>query len=153
MQNSSGGCLSDIYILSWSFLYAHYGQKWWYLNKIQYFSQSTIKVVTKVFLKVSALPLIENLIEEKQKFFVAVHQTRRWTVSVKDLLVFFPSYQKSNGFLKQRITNLTLRKRWELAPQKVTYDWKPGLTFWPASTFLNEEKNYGAPPDRLRAKW
>lgn len=57
--------------------------------------KSTIKVV----LNISALPLIENLIEEKQKLFVAVHQTRRWPVSVKALLVF--SY---HGFLKQTIT-------------------------------------------------
>lgn len=61
----------------------------------------TIKVVTKVFLKVSALPLLENLMQEKQKLFVAIHQTRTWPVSAKDLLVLFSCHQKSNGFLME----------------------------------------------------
>lgn len=60
----------------------------------------TIKVVTKIFLKVPALPLLENLIEEKQRN-CRNSRDKDLVCSAKDLLVLFPHHQKSNSFLKE----------------------------------------------------
>lgn len=118
MQYSSAHCLSDIFILSWSLLYADYGQKCWSLKKIQYLVKYTIKVATKIFLKVSALPLLENLIQEKQSS-VAIHQTRTWPVQLRISLSF--SHVTRNPTASWRsITKLTLRKRWDVALQVAT---------------------------------
>jgi len=113
MQNSSGGFLSHISILTWPFLYAYYGQKWRSLNKIQYFVKSTLNVVTNVFLQVSDWESYrgekKSLCSSSPDKMACISQGSPW---------LFPILPEIQWLLKQRITNLTLKNDANLLHKK-----------------------------------
>lgn len=72
------------------------------------------------------------------KLFVGIHQTRTWSVQLR-ISLFFSHVTRNPTASWSSMTKLTLRKRWEVSLQEVTFDWNPGWAFWPASMFAREK--------------